>query len=66
MSSDDYNCGALWQRIQSSSLKGYSHGWRIYNMDEVFTKPLAKTYRYYFFESIVARFMREAIIVSFI
>jgi hypothetical protein len=35
-------------------------------MDEVFTKPLAKTYRYYFFESIVARFMREAIIVSFI
>jgi hypothetical protein len=39
---------------------------RIYNMDEVFTKPLAKTYRYYFFESIVAQFMREAIIVSFI
>ncbi len=31
----------------------------IYNMDEVFAKPLLKSYRYYFFESIVARFLKR-------
>jgi hypothetical protein len=40
----------LYGKGLSSSLKGYSTIGPIYNMDEVSTKPLAKTYRYYFFE----------------
>jgi O-acetyl-ADP-ribose deacetylase (regulator of RNase III) len=37
----------------------------IYSSDEVSAEPLAKAYRYYFFESTIARLLREAIIVLY-
>jgi hypothetical protein len=37
----------------------------IYSSDEVSAEPLAKAYRYYFFESTIAWLLREAIIVLY-